>query len=685
MFRKTSLAVPLLVAALAVLGCSKTEPPAVVPPPQAGPEALGPLPAPVPAAAPAPAPKAAEQVPAPPKAEATSPPTAIAKPRAYDRVTVLTIGISRYASNGIPPVQFADRDSQAFGDILKSAYGYTHVALDGPKATRTSILQTVKDLSAAAKENDALILFYAGHGVVVEQDSYGRTGYLIPYDAELDLKNTSAPEEWQRQAIEMTHLTDVLGQSPARHAVVILDACASGFLTRRGDKEPAFRADQQELLVRRSRSVIAASTENQSAFPDLASGHGMLTSALLSALKADRATSLMELFVAARTAVVTKSKRSSLPQMGTFSFDDGEFVFVPLSIPDTEVSEALSEVRRREGERRARRTQAAQLYEVFDASGYSSAVDRVALESRWRMKVARFEENASLSDPLAMASLSLACLKGIGTPADPAKAYHWARKAFDTGHAAGRAVLAQCLLAGAGVERNSLAAERLLAEPAEPSFPLSAFLLADLLGEFHPDQTGRAEALYVAAEKGGIESATLRRTRRQLKSVAQNGEEIDKIVARLKPLAERGNPAAARLSFEALVAKPNPPAEPDKKLAFDHLTRGAEGGDGAAQVALAREYFQEHWLTGQLNLPKNPAQAFRWAELAMACDALDPEQRADARQIVAISLVTGKGTRQDVGKGVALANQTVNANTKNSVKMTVWLLSEGTNYMRPDR
>ena len=663
----------LLAAALLSLGCSRNSNPrpAVIASDTKEAETV-----------PAPSPAAGNAAPEP---VSTTPGGKADRPRVYESVKLLTIGIEKYASNTIDPATFAERDSKTLGELLHTGYGFAHEALDGPKATKAAILEAVNRLAVGAKENDAVIVFFAGHGVILNLDSYGRAGFLVPYDAQVNFRDKNKdPELWKRQTVEMRELTTILSRSAARHAVIILDACASGFLTRRGDQPAKLRPDQQELLARRSRAVLAACAEDEAAFPNRSQQLGTFTASLVARLKTEQPTTLTELFSDARTSVAAASNRCSLPQMGSFSFDDGEFVFVPLTVAEADVKVAMKNVMARLQTKEGRRTQPAHLYEVFDATPYHTAADRVTADTRWREKVSRFDENAGAGDPLAMAALSMASLKGVGTEADPREAYLWARRAFETGHPDGRAVLAHCLATGTGVAKNSLAAERLLTDPAGAS-PLSKLVLADLLRESNPAGDGRIAALYADAEQGGVSFATIRAVELFLDTPGPTAAQVDFTVKRLMPQADKGHPAANRLVYRAITMKPKPLAGPDQKLGHSCLLRAAEAGDGWSQSALAREYFQDQWLTGDLGLAANPQQAYRWATLAAANPSLIGEPMADVKQIVAMSLITGRGVAQNLKMGLDLANEAANSRSKNSVNMMVWQLTEATKYIGASR
>lgn len=103
---------------------------------------------------------------------------------------------------------------------------------------------------------------------------------------------------------------------------MIIDACNSGFMTKRGDLVKD--REYGELMTRRSRSVVAASTEDQPA------ADAVFTKALLRHLPVAEALSLSEHFLKVRKDVVDESKGVMLPQRGTSRGKTGSSCSCPL-------------------------------------------------------------------------------------------------------------------------------------------------------------------------------------------------------------------------------------------------------------------------------------------------------------------------------------------------------------------
>jgi TPR repeat protein len=562
----------------------------------------------------------------PPSASADAPP---AQPRLYKRVVALCIGIDKYRSAGIPALSFAESDAKALAEKLRHLYGYQPVLLLGREATKRTVDAKVAELSESLGDHDALVVFFAGHGQIVELPSYGRAGYLVPYDADLDLGDRADPARWASEALDMRGLVDRIERAKAQHVLVVADACCSGFMTKRGGLED--RADLLALLRHRSRGVLAAATERQPAREDPDRRRGYFTGALLDQLGeyAERrdAASVTDLFVEVRRRVSRESNKLMLPQLARVGDGDGEFVFIPQSIPREDVEAAFDADRRDDGrphalrgvleaarKRAGRRTTLADVVEAHDAGDYRFAVARIEKERVWRQKFDRFHEAAALADPLAMAGLHYCYAKGLGVEPRPAEAYRWAQRAYDSGQPAGRHVLGRCLLEGVGVVKNERAADALIREASAKGFPIS-HVHVGLERLQSGDIAGGMDRLNRAAADG-VQSARIQLAR--LHSGAFPGVKVDLPAAleALRPAAERGHPAAQFGMAEALSKLPSK----DLAEVAHWLERSAEGGFALAQYHMASVHYRKFSHPHVFERRQDFARARQWAELGAAQD-----------------------------------------------------------------
>ena len=278
------------------------------------------------------------------------------KPYIYGRVVLLAVGIEQYQHGALSKAPAAENDARTLSETLAAQYGYEAESLVGPQATKEAILKRIKSLGEELTGNDALIVFFAGHGRVINLDAVQRAGYLLPYDARLNLDIVNHPQEWEDQAINMKGLMDLTRKFKAKHVLLMIDACQSGFMAGRGTNL-LFQHDLIQLLTMPSRVVLTATNEVQLARTRNVDGreHGIFTAALLKALETKKprsteAKSVLDLVDEIRPAVSDDSDGMMTPDKNSFAKAgegmNGEFVFLPLTIDPAEIAEAIEDAKR---------------------------------------------------------------------------------------------------------------------------------------------------------------------------------------------------------------------------------------------------------------------------------------------------------------------------------------------------
>ena len=112
----------------------------------------------------------------------------------------------------------AVNDARETDKLLRQKYKFkTRLLLN---ADRYSILSALNELRETLGEDDNLLIYYAGHGIL--DDSNDR-GYWLPVDAD-----TNNNANW----ISNTAVTDILNVIKAKHILVVADSCFSGTLTQ---------------------------------------------------------------------------------------------------------------------------------------------------------------------------------------------------------------------------------------------------------------------------------------------------------------------------------------------------------------------------------------------------------------------------------------------------------------------
>lgn len=124
----------------------------------------------------------------------------------------LVIGNAAYASN--EKLKNPVSDATLTVNSLKQLGFATTLATDRTAAQLKSDLQT---FSLAAKDADIALLFYAGHGIAVDN-----INYLIPIDQRL---STLKSLDLKRDGVSLRWIESVLAQSNAQVSVLVIDAC----------------------------------------------------------------------------------------------------------------------------------------------------------------------------------------------------------------------------------------------------------------------------------------------------------------------------------------------------------------------------------------------------------------------------------------------------------------------------
>jgi len=265
------------------------------------------------------------------------------------RFVFAAVGIDAYEH--YPPWKELDNavnDVRAMRQTLVDQYSFESpdewILIDSA-ATHQAIRQLVlRDLRAGLQSNDNLVFFFAGHGTntatVFGTDTVGHTGYIVPRDAKFPAHADPS------QYYEIEDLLEDIAGLPARHILVILDSCYSGFAvegefkTRGGDTSTQQMTD---LVGRRSRRVITSAQSDQEAadggadFPTNSLFTGWLTEGLRRAANGALATdspdgsdgfvTVTELYNFVRGRVGSDSASRQTPDFGSFKLDDrGELV-----------------------------------------------------------------------------------------------------------------------------------------------------------------------------------------------------------------------------------------------------------------------------------------------------------------------------------------------------------------------
>jgi formylglycine-generating enzyme required for sulfatase activity len=248
------------------------------------------------------------------------------------RKFVVVIGIDNYVH--LPRLRCAVNDALGFQALLVRHLGFEAPipALTNGAATKPAIEAVIEDqLRRILQPDDALILFFAGHGttrVAHLEAMTVETGYLAPVEAR-------APDQFS-DLVNMEELLRKVGMLPARHILVILDACHSGLAL--GSAVSGYRslgAYLNSLASNRSRRVITSARRHELAQDSgPIAGHSLFTGLLIRTLTSGEAdldgngvVTFSELALLLQQQVGQASGSRQTPDYGAFHLDDrGEMV-----------------------------------------------------------------------------------------------------------------------------------------------------------------------------------------------------------------------------------------------------------------------------------------------------------------------------------------------------------------------
>ncbi len=556
------------------------------------------------------------------------------KPVHFKRAVLVTIGIENFGSALIPPVTYGEADAIDMSKMFSERYAFESVELIGKAATRTGILAQLRNLSKELSENDAIVVYMATHGEVLQTSDLRNHGFLLTYDSNLELdpnqkrrvlempvdEGQKVVAEWQSKSIAMSELASIVREMKARHRLLLVDACYSGQLVPRSITSGAI----PQLLNRSSATVIAAATANQQALPSEREKNGIFTASLLRNLKSRDALCLTEVFLKVRDEVAAESGNQMLPLMAPIGGDGGEFVFLPKNIAPDDVTMVLKGVSDRVRGRGLfpAETTVQNVIRAFTATDYRYAKNATQVDMFWKKEFELRRNAATLGDPLAMAVLHYCYSTGLGTTKSPELAAEWGQRCFDTGEAVGMHIMGRMLLNGIGRDKEPAYGRSLIEEAQGKGFPLSrateAFLiLGDRpIKDLSMEEFEHIRKLAQAAANDGVPIAW-----RLLGLLAFNGcdgiaADPEAVLRHFEKASNLGDDASKLMIVEACSGNGLPSVR-NIERAKENLFAAVDAGLPRAMLLLANElYFGNEKSMFGLDLGTDLPRSRRLSEMA---------------------------------------------------------------------
>lgn len=257
----------------------------------------------------------------------------------YGASYALLVGINRYAN--LPRamwLEYAVRDVTDLRDVLIRSYGFPadHVrVLTDAEATKGNVEDALSDLADKSRVHgeDRVLVFFSGHGQTVATADGGDQGFLIPYDAKVDLDDITNAGPFLRTCVRMDTVWGFLDSSPAKHDLVLADACYSGLMASSRALSTIKPGVLAQMISLRAMQVMTAGTKGQKSreYPNL--GHGAFTYKLLEQLKARATTpgdvfTTSDLYAKVCAGVLDLTDGSQYPKLGAHNATEGDFLFI---------------------------------------------------------------------------------------------------------------------------------------------------------------------------------------------------------------------------------------------------------------------------------------------------------------------------------------------------------------------
>ncbi|MBQ0760584.1 MAG: caspase family protein [Gammaproteobacteria bacterium] len=247
----------------------------------------------------------------------------------FGRYYALVIGNRDYTV--LEDLETPLNDAKEIGDILEKQYGFQVQLL--LNSDRLTVMQAINELHSVLTENDNLLIYYAGHGSMVnigERD----TGYWLPINADPPPNDAF----WVSNEFVSNHL----GRLQAKRILVIADSCYGGLLSSAPGQlflGQGRESDNPEYikykLPRRSR-LLMSSGGDKPVIDEGGDGHSVFARELINTLRSNTGVlTAPDLYAQIREPVKRQAGLNNFVQEPVYKIikgaghEVGDFFFVP--------------------------------------------------------------------------------------------------------------------------------------------------------------------------------------------------------------------------------------------------------------------------------------------------------------------------------------------------------------------
>ena len=261
----------------------------------------------------------------------------------YDNSYALIIGIDKYENT---PLDYAVKDAESVANLLKENFNFSSKnikTLLNEEATLSNIKNSLSEIAYSAKENDRVLIYFAGHGITDDLPDGGEMGYLLPIDGK--------PDKLFATSIPMDDLKRISSMSASKHMLFLIDACYGGLAATGARGIDSKTPNYIDKITRdKSRQIITAGGRGEQVVEKSEWGHSAFTLNLIRALEDGKADlnddgyiTAEELGVFLKDKVTIDSGNQQTPVSRRFTSQEGEFVFIANKI-DVQITNQKTEL-----------------------------------------------------------------------------------------------------------------------------------------------------------------------------------------------------------------------------------------------------------------------------------------------------------------------------------------------------
>ncbi len=263
----------------------------------------------------------------------------------YQKTYAVIIGIDRYKNLEFnQQLKNAVSDAKGVKAVLQEKFVFDKFyELYNENASKEQILKTLQGDLANISDQDAIFVFFAGHGYTQATKFGDEVGYIVPHDG-------SMKDNEMFKNISMVELRDNIAKTmSAKHVFFVMDACYSGTLLKRGVEAQAKTVDYaylKSITQAPVRQVLTAGGKNEMVLDGGYKNHSVFTGRLIEKLEqAENYITASELGLYIPKKVFSDAQdrnHKQNPQFGNL-LGEGDFVFIAKASQNVNSEDVLAQ------------------------------------------------------------------------------------------------------------------------------------------------------------------------------------------------------------------------------------------------------------------------------------------------------------------------------------------------------